>query len=732
LLPQGHFKVNKMTQNLKVRLTYFHSKLLIFAWLILMLNKRILFLLLSISVTGLWAQVGYQQKSTSAGRIGLTLSTVGTVGRPTVRSNVQGQPSMSFPQKGLEHLFESGFWIGAVVNGQKLVSTSAFDASAGYSTGGSGYEFTGTANPVERSTLTNNPNYSSSAVSHQDFVFRMTDSNTIVPGTQQPISGHDNPLKATVKLESYAWNHSFAEFFVICNYEITNASNVRWDSIWMGQWADLVVRNVNVTKDAGTAFYNKGKNGVDTKYKAIYAWLGDKTADDANYISSYGAMQFLGMDWRGMFFNPDKPDTFVSRGFAAPKARYSFWNFTSVFPEFTKPADDLGKYDKMKTGNDSTEIYGGNGPFNGPPANWIQLISAGPIPSVEPGETFNYVVAYVCAKKSVLQYSGNSILSTPESRAELTDHFARTRSTYVGEDVNEDGKYLPELDMNGNGKLDRFVLPDGPSIPYVKILPFDNKVEIYWDASSIESVDPVSRKKDFEGYRLYRSNIGDDLDQDLADNNNLIAQWDSAGNNIGYNNGFDAIKLAQPVTFDGRVYDFKYTMEDLQNGWQYQFAVTAFDKGDDQLKIESLESSLAANEYRVFAGSTPQEIGKKSKNTIGVYPNPYRTTAAWDGGTSRTHKIYFYNLPAQCDISIYTSSGDLVANLSHNADTYRGEDAKWFEVYGKDENMVFSGGEHAWDLLSNSKTTISTGVYLFAVKDKKTGNVEVGKFAVMK
>jgi hypothetical protein len=699
-----------------------------------MLYKYLLYSFLSLTTFGLYAQVGYQQKSTSSGRVGLTLSTVGTIGRPTVRSNVQGAPSMSYPQKGLEHLFESGFWIGAIVNGQKLVSTSAFDASAGYSTGGAGYEFTATQAPTERSKLTNSSNYSSSAVSHQDFIFNLTDSNTVVPGTQQVISGHVNPLKASVKLESYAWNFSFADFFVICNYEITNNSSARWDSIWMGQWADLVVRNVNVTRDAGTAFFNKGKNGVDTRYKAIYAWLGDRTADDANFIQSYGAMQFLGMDWRGMFFNPDKPDTFVSRGFTPPQTKYSFWNFTSVFPEFTKPADDLGRYDKMRTGNDSLEIYGPNGPFNGPPANWLQLVSAGPLASVEPGESFTYTVAYVCARKSVLPVSGSSILSTPQSRAELTDHFARARATYVGEDVNEDGKYRPELDVNENGKLDRFVLPEPPTVPNMKIVPSDNKAEIYWDASSIESLDPITRKKDFEGFRLYRSNAGDDLDQNLADNNYLVGQWDSAGNDIGYNNGFDAIKLAQPVKFDGDTteYHFKYTMDNLLNGWQYQFTVTAFDKGDKTLNVESLESSFAANEYRIFAGATPKEVGKNSKNTVGVYPNPYRTTAAWDGGTSRTGKLYFYNIPAQCEISVYTSSGDLVVTLNHNADTYQGEDSKWFEVYGSKDKMVFSGGEHAWDLLSTSKTTISTGVYLFTVKDKKTGNVELGKFAVMK
>ncbi len=697
--------------------------------------KRAVFNIAAIALATIgYAQTGFQQKTNNAGRIQLTASNAGTIGRPQVRSNVSGAPSMAYPTKGLEHLFESGFWIGAVVNGQTLVSTSANDASAGYSTGAPGFEFSPLAPPAERSKLTSSPNYSSSAISHQDLIYQFSDESTVVPGTSIPIGGHSNPLFAKVRMETYAWNFSFADFFVICNYEITNNSNQNWDSVWIGQWADLVVRNVNVTRDAGTAFYNKGRNGVDAKYKAVYAWLADNNADDANYIQSYGAMQFLGIDWRGLFFNPDKPDSMLSLGYPAPQVNYNFWNFNSVTPPFISPQTDLDRYNKLSSTIDTSLLLGGSGPTNGVPNNWIQLISAGPIPRVAPGEKFNYVVAYVCAKKLLRQVQGSSITTTAESRKELTDHFARARSTYVGEDVNEDGKYKPELDANGNGKLDRFVLPEPPTAPKVKIISSDSKAEIYWDASSVLSVDPISRKQDFEGFRLYRSNEGDDLDQILADNNNLVAQWDSTGNGIGYNNGFDAVKLSSPVFFDQdpTPYTFKYTMNNMKNGWQYQFAVSAFDKGDRILGIESLESSLIESEYRVFTGTGPKAIGEDGTGNIGVYPNPYKTTAAWDGSTSRTQKIYFTNLPAKCSIRVYTSNGDLVATLEHDASTYVGDDIKWFEVYGNKERTITSGGEHAWDMLSTSKTTLTTGVYLFTVEDKKTNQVEIGKFVIIK
>jgi len=697
---------------------------------------RLFSLIFIFSFLKIHAQVGFVQQTATVGKINMTFSSSGTVGNPKIAASTSGPSSMSYPQRGKEHLFESGIWIGARVNNQSFVSTSAFDASTGYSTGGSGYEFSPMTTPYQRSSLTGSPNFSASAISHQDMVFEFSDDSTIVPGTSIPIAGHVNPLDAHVHLETYAWNYPFADFFVICEYTITNKSTNRWESVWLGQWADLVVRNVNVTRQTSTNFYNKGRNGVDTTYKAIYAYLSDLNADDLNYIQSYGAMQFLGINWRGMFFNPDRPDTFVSRGFNAPQVNYNFWNFTATSPEYIKPTDDGGRYIKMVTNINPDTLYDANGPVNGVPNNWIQLLSAGAIPSVEPGETFSYVVAYVCANKlgTPQPVLNGGYTSTPDTRKELTDHFIRARATYLGEDVNADGKYKPELDLNGNGKLDHYVLPTPPNIPNIKIIASDNKAEIYWDGGSIESVDPISRKKDFEGYRIYRTNVGDDLNQSLSENENLIAQWDSTGDNIGFDNGFDAVKLPAPKIFDGDTtkYWYKYDMNNLQNGWQYLFVVTAFDKGDVQTGLPSLESSFTQFATSVYAGATPEEIEKSAENHIGVYPNPYKTTAAWDGTTSRTHKIYFTNIPAKCEIRVYTSSGDLVANMNHDAATYAGEDSKWFEQYGSNTNKVFSGGEHAWDILSTFKTQITTGVYLFTVKDLVTGNVETGKFAVIK
>jgi len=284
----------------------------------LIMRLTVVFLFITLCSGAALGQIPAQNKFTTTGRIGLTVNNFGTIGRPTVRSNTQGPPSMAFPRgSGVEHLFEGGIWIGALVDGQIRVSTSAVDASAGYATGAAGFEFTQLSTIKEKSTLTSSSNFSSSAISHQDFNYLLTDSFVVIPGTSIPVSGHQNPLGAVLNVETYAWNYSFADYFVILNYKITNAGNKKWDSVWLGIFNDLVVRNINITRDAGSAFFNKGRNGTDRKYKAIFAY--QSTGDDIDYTRSYGSIQFLGIDWRGMFFNQDKPDTFMSRGFSAPK-----------------------------------------------------------------------------------------------------------------------------------------------------------------------------------------------------------------------------------------------------------------------------------------------------------------------------------------------------------------------------------------------------------------------------
>ncbi len=668
-----------------------------------------------------WGQASFQRVYHDVGNVGLAVTNVGTLGKPDVRLRPDDGVSMRYPiNSGIEHLFEGGLWIGARMGGQVRVSTAAVDAAGGYNTGAAGFEFTPLGSIQQRSTLPESPFFSSLARSHQDFTVRFTDSNQIIPGTSIKIPDHDLPLKAVVQLRTMAWKFSFAEYFVILEYTVTNASSEVWDSVYVGLYTDLVVRNVLVTRDAGTAFFNKGGAGWLDSLAAIYVY--QVAGDDIDFTQTYAASQALGVAWRGHFLHPlnrTLPDSL-----AGVAVYPNFWTFrNSSGGDFSFPATDVEKYYRLSHGMDVAE----GSPLADilkQPGNRIQLVSIGPIPQVAPGESFTYTHALVCAPQ-LPDPDHPGVADSKARRRKLEEHLGWALRSFLGEDQNANGRLDAGEDLNQNGDLDHFILPEPPTSPHVRVETGPASIDIYWDDVSLRSVDPISLRQDFEGFRLYRSNAGEDLEG--TPTLHLIAQWDKPGNAVGYNNGFEIIRLDTPMTFpgDSHTYRFRYRLSGVLDGWQYVMALTAFDEGDTVLNVPPLESSFKDNSFSVFPGPGGMQ------GTVGVFPNPYVLQARWDGPTSRLRKIYFYNLPPACTITIYTLDGEVVTRLEHLPGT-GGQDIQWFQNFAARENIVIGGGIHAWDLLSEHGQMISSGLYLFSVTDRATGHTQTGKFAVVK
>jgi hypothetical protein len=88
-------------------------------------------------------------------------------------------------------------------------------------------------------------------------------------------------------------------------------------------------------------------------------------------------------------------------------------------------------------------------------------------------------------------------------------------------------------------------------------------------------------------------------------------------------------------------------------------------------------------------------------------------------------------LPSDCQITIYTLSGDIVKRIDHNKSS-NGSDIKWFQTYASDDKQIMTGGEDVWDLLTDDDQAVATGLYLFTVKDNNSGNIKRGKFLIIK
>ncbi|MDE0770610.1 MAG: hypothetical protein OSB25_00210 [Salibacteraceae bacterium] len=697
---------------------------------------RIISFLITILSTQL--AFGQTERTTDASEVAMTISNIGLYGN-AFKGSYPDNPSCKYPSSsGVEHLFEAGLWIGAIVRGSANVSSTAYDNSKGFSPGTGGYEFTSNENAVikERSTLFNSRVYNPSAVSHQDFIMDFSEKDIKIPGTEQIIVNHI-PLGLDVHLETYNWNYAFSNFFVILNYSVTNVGDDILDSIYVGMFSNAVVRNVNVAPagSGGSAFFNKGGNGFNDSLHLGYCY--DNTGD-AGFTESYFSHKFLGAESKDAYYHPSINPTF--------NAHYNVWRWGDAsLPLLFSPQDDAAKYRKMTSGlnwrnewsaaNDSTNQHTGTYIHEtiNDPGNRSDLVSVGPFARLNPGESIDIAFAIVCAKKNE---DGNpNGDNTAFQQQNLISNAQWAQTAYLGEDINGNGILDPTEDRNQNGNLDRYILPSPPDAPITKIEAKDGELNIYWTANSENSIDPISLKKDFAGYRVYLSRLGFDVAEKIeaAESLTEVGVYDILGDSLFFETGFDEIKLAEPITFEGdeNLYLYKYTVKNLQNGWQYICAVSAFDTGDETNKLESLESAPLSNSNRVFMGTPPNKNPKE--NLPFAYPNPYYLEAAWEGFSTRqtTKKLIFANLPEKCVISIFNMAGDIVAQFDHDGN-YSGNDIDWFTEFSDDESTVFSGGEHAWDLISSEGQALARGLYIFSVKDLNSNKIYKGKFTLIK
>lgn len=689
----------------------------------------------------------FDEKTTTASNVRLNISNVGTLGNAfRGYRDGSGNPSCEFPAgSGVEHLFEGGIWVGALIDGtQTAVSTSAYDAPAGYATGRGGFEFTVPVGSSlqTRSSLQSSPFFSPDAVSHQDYVSTFTDKNLQVPGTSIPIAGHEQPMNIDVRMESYNWNYAFSDFFVILNYTVTNNSTSTLDSVYFALWTNTVVRNLNVTAagSGGAAFYNKGANGYLDTLKLAYCY---DNAGDLGFTESYVGQKFLGAEDKNGFLHPDITPYF--------KDHYNSWEFNNTTnPIFFLPSTEVARYQKMTKGLNDEPCWEDGSSCGGSSfkellnlaGNRSDLLSVGPFRKVQPGESFTVTYAIVLGKKNE-DGQPNSVNSVRQQKI-IRDNANWAQVAYNGEDKNFNGQLDDGEDADQDGKLTRFILPAPPNIPKTHVVTSENQIDIYWADNAESSVDPITREMDFEGYRVYMTKLGFDVTdvQNLSEDLSKIAEFDIPANKLFYDIGFDKIKLANPVTFDDSkdengtpiVYHYKYTIKNVLNGWQYAISVTAFDRGNEDSNLESLESSRLSNNYRAFAGKPVND--NLETNEPFAYPNPYYAGSSWEGQSNfqeQSRKIYFANLPAKCTIRVLSVAGDLIDEIEHDQE-YNGSDIRWNKTFGAEDpdKNVFSGGEHAWDLLSKQTQILARGLYIFTVEDHETGKIYKNSFAIIK
>jgi len=708
----------------------------------------------------------------NVGNLGLTITNYGVIGEGY---NNPEQPSCMYklyadnPRNQIEHMSFGGLWVGGIGGDDDGVHVSTAIIDGVFEAGEEGFEFTNSAAAGDtiriRSTIVTSPYFDPRAVSHQDFCCNFTDTNLRVPGTDFEIPNH-SPLGLRIHLESYAWNFSFTDAFVILNYTITNISNHRIDELYTGLWADASVGNMNYTSiyqpGGGWTWYDN-LTGFDQPYRLAYQY--DVDGDDG-FAQSHFGLRYLGS----------------SAEQEGIQSHFDTWKWSTSssldYPDYVTPINDEQRYDVLKgrhIGKYNNDPASGGLPVDPEDAgSWMLVLSSGSHGDLLPGDSLNVVFAVVCGL-----WANSEETDTPARRANLRLNSEWAQIAYNGEDVDGDGKldpdedvnhngvldpgeddYRPDLDHNGNGRwdagepifgdgdgildieedvysnslkgiaagngeIDRYILPSPPPSPNLLVIPGDGQVTLFWDDISEEFEDPITRQKDFEGYRIFSAPKTANSTVDHS----LLAQFDHI-NNIGYDTGFRAIE--HDTVIDGKTYRYRFINKNLRSGWpgEIWYSVTAFDRGNVANRLPSLESSILENKTYAVAGSRPRTA--MTKRPVSVFPNPFRAQAAWDGDSERQQMLWFIDLPARARVRIYTLAGDLVDEFYHDADTYAGQDVQLMTNRIGSNKTVLPGGMHAWDLISCYDQAVATGLYLFSAEDLDTSEVFSGKFLIIK
>lgn len=154
-----------------------------------------------------------------------------------------------------------------------------------------------------------------------------------------------------------------------------------------------------------------------------------------------------------------------------------------------------------------------------------------------------------------------------------------------------------------------------PEPPTVWAVPDDRRLTLYWDGSKSENtVDPFLGIKDFEGYRIYRSDDGGvTWGKPITDNRGNPVGWVPLAIYDLVNDweGTHPVESAPGIHYylgsnSGLRYVFVDSSLELRNGVTYHYAVTAFDRGDTNLApLENALNPEGINVVKVIPNARP-------------------------------------------------------------------------------------------------------------------------------
>ncbi len=516
--------------------------------------------------------------------------------------------SCQYPKNArIEYLFGAAFWIGAVVGRDTLVSTGA----DGWSRNGS--EMFPDEPPfgkmVYRSITDPTKPQFENAVSEQDYIAVYTD--TFTDNLDLDYFGRPHiPLNIEITQRTFAWSYSYAEDFILFDYQIKNIGSRLLQNVYMGVYVDADVCFDCSGDNSGfdddlcgfLPTYRFTYGGCEYEDTVFIAWIADNDGDftetysdgsphPAPHVTATRIVRtpaeelevsfnwWIGNSTPSLDFGPrEKPfmgalkedwRDYGTGGLGTPEGdinkyyvlRNEEFDYDQVFTASIQPNDELWLYPTQGLAADFADGY-----------DTRYLLSFGPF-DIRPGQTLPISFSYVAGEdfhtvdgnlENLPDNPGDYYANLNFSDLALNSRWSSWIYDNPGVDTDDDGDsgkaHYCTTWVDGSGdefNIDTFWyegdgVPDfrgasPPPPPDFWIEPSVGKLSIRFNGLRSETTkDVFSREHDFEGYRVY-------LARDKRPSSyGLVASYDHENyNKLVYNPSDGAYKLFDiPFTID--------------------------------------------------------------------------------------------------------------------------------------------------------------------------------------
>ena len=392
-------------------------------------------------------------------------------------------------------------------------------------------------------------------------------------------------LGIEMEARGYQWAHPAAEDIIIVTYLITNVGTSTLDSVVFGMYGDADI--------GGSSDFHDDDAWFDTENDMVFQW------DHNGWSNSYGGFKPVYFGW-SFLESPGNPYDGIDNDGDGMVDESQFDGIDNDGDWLAERddigSDGLGEYHLDYPGPDADGTEGNGEPDVGEPNFEITDNDESDQIGLTSFYSASYPTIYVDNDEVMWNQLKPGTFQTPTQNQDQTFLYG---SGYISLSPGESKKFaiamvfgenMADILRNANTMQNiydndySFAKP--PLKPTLTAVPGDNRVTLYWDNFSENSLDPVYGY-DFEGYRIYRSTDAGFID--------AYTVTDAYGNitfkePIAIFDLKDGLKGPHPIAFNGVQFDMGEDSEiqyiyidsnNVINGQKYFYAVTAFDKGYD-------------------------------------------------------------------------------------------------------------------------------------------------------